>query len=291
MDHEYKTAKSLVTQAKLGDKDAIEKLFTMYSGSIYSLALKITAYKSLAKIITLLTFIEARDKINSMRADSSFHEWLRAIAVYIAMESIRSHKYDDQIDAKKISEYDYEYELDQSIMILPDNERIIFILSRIEGYSIEEIADLLSVKNEYVEQLYNAALEKLIKRNASLESRIVMEQSLTRVVSSIQPSKEFVEQIIFIINNETIKDYYTLVEKYQANIDAVEIEVKETYAANSKKKYLNSVQKQYKESSPKEKFDLIISVAKTVLKYIQNIIYLTIIVILILATIYIVFYW
>jgi DNA-directed RNA polymerase specialized sigma24 family protein len=72
LSSDNKFVRSLIENAKQGNNAAIEQLFQMNLGKIYAVALRLTANKSLAEIITQETFIEAWKKINLVRSDASF---------------------------------------------------------------------------------------------------------------------------------------------------------------------------------------------------------------------------
>ncbi|RPI59559.1 MAG: RNA polymerase sigma factor, partial [Ignavibacteriales bacterium] len=150
MSSDNKFVRSLIENAKQGNNAAIEQLFQMNLGKIYAFALRLTASKSLAETITKETFIEAWKKINLVRSDASFLKWLSAITVYQTIDSLRSKKQKTKTDHNELRELESKDELDKYILDLPDQERMIFVLNRIEGYTIEEISDMMGIKKDQV---------------------------------------------------------------------------------------------------------------------------------------------
>ncbi|HEX7358438.1 MAG TPA: sigma-70 family RNA polymerase sigma factor [Ignavibacteriaceae bacterium] len=206
MSLDNKFVRSLIENAKQGNNAAIEQLFQMNLGKIYAFALRLTANKSMAETITKQTFIEAWKKINLVRTDSSFLKWLSAITVYQTIESLRSKKQKTKIDHHELKELESKDELDKHILELPDQERMIFVLNKIEGYTIEEISDLMGIKKDQVKTHLDIAIKKLVESEPSLSNETVMLQSISKVVAELQPANEVRDGIFSYIMDEKIRE-------------------------------------------------------------------------------------
>jgi RNA polymerase sigma-70 factor (ECF subfamily) len=128
-----KFIRSLIQSAKQGNNAAIEQLFQMNLGKIYAFALRLTANKSLAESITKETFIEAWKKISLVRPDASFLKWLNAITVYKTIDNLRTLKQDPKKIKSDVKDIQSKDELDDYILNLPDQERVVFVLNKLEG--------------------------------------------------------------------------------------------------------------------------------------------------------------
>jgi len=210
-----KFVRSLIENAKQGNNAAIEQLFQMNLGKIYAFALRLTANKSLAESITRETFIEAWKKINLVRSDASFLKWLSAITVYKTIDSLRSKKQKTKTDHSELKELESKGELDKYIFDLPDQERMLFVLNRIEGYSPEEISDLMGLKKDQVNLHLNIAVTKLQESDPSLKSPEVFNEKLLKVIPELQPSAEVRNGIFSYIMDEKIREQKEL-EKISA---------------------------------------------------------------------------
>lgn len=206
MSSDNKFIRSLIENAKHGNNAAIEQLFQMNLGKIYAFALRLTANKSLAETITKETFIEAWKKMNLVRSDASFLKWLSAITVYQTIESLRSKKHKTKIDHNELRELESKDELDKYILALPDQERMIFVLNKIEGYTIDEISDMLGVKKDHVNTHLNIALSKLIESEPSLSNESVMNEKISKVIPELQPSSEVRSGIFTYIMDVKIRE-------------------------------------------------------------------------------------
>jgi RNA polymerase sigma-70 factor, ECF subfamily len=201
-----KFVRSLIENAKQGNNAAIEQLFQMNLGKIYAFALRLTANKSMAELITKETFIEAWKKINLVRGDSSFLKWLSAITVYQTIDSLRSKKQKTKPDHNELRELESKDELDKYILDLPDQERMIFVLNRIEGYTIEEISDMMGIKKDQVTVHLNIAITKLVNRDTSLSNESIMKEKIAKVIPELQPSSEVRSGIFTYIMDVKIRE-------------------------------------------------------------------------------------
>ena len=206
MSSDNKFVRSLIENAKQGNNAAIEQLFQMNLGKIYAFALRLTANKSLAESITKETFIEAWKKINLVRSDSAFLKWLSAITVYQTIDSLRSKNLKQKKDHSELSELGFKDDLDKYILALPDQERMIFVLNKIEGYTIEEISDMMGVKKDQVKVHLDIAISKLIENEPSLSVESAMNEKISKLFPELQPSTEVRSSIFAYIMDVKLRE-------------------------------------------------------------------------------------
>ncbi|MCU0343671.1 MAG: RNA polymerase sigma factor [Ignavibacterium sp.] len=206
MSSDNKFVRSLIENAKHGNNAAIEQLFQLNLGKIYAFALRLTANKSLAETITKETFIEAWKKMNLVRSDASFLKWLIAITVYQTIDSLRSNKKKAKVDHNQLKELESKGELDKHIFELPDQERMIFVLNKIEGYTTEEISDMMGIKKDQVSAHLNGAVSRLISSDPSLADESVMKEKISKVIPELQPSTDVQNGIFSYIMDVKIRE-------------------------------------------------------------------------------------
>ena len=206
MSSDNKFVRSLIENAKHGNNAAIEQLFQLNLGKIYAFALRLTANKSLAETITKETFIEAWKKMNLVRSDASFLKWLSAITVYQTIDSLRSNKKKAKVDHNQLKELESKGELDKHIFELPDQERMIFVLNKIEGYTTEEISDMMGIKKDQVSVHLNGAVSRLISSDPSLADESVMKEKISKVIPELQPSTDVQNGIFSYIMDVKIRE-------------------------------------------------------------------------------------
>ena len=237
MSSDNKFVRSLIENAKLGNNAAIEQLFQMNLGKIYAFALRLTANKSLAETITKETFIEAWKKMNLVRSDASFLKWLSAITVYQTIDSLRSQKNKSKVNHSELRELESKNELDKHIFDLPDQERIIFVLNKIEGYTIEEISDMMGIKKDQVTVHLGMAISKLEKSESSLSDESVMKEKISKVIPELQPSAEVRNGIFSYIMDVKIREQKEQEKIAEALADKEKQEKSEEEIPEEKEKY------------------------------------------------------
>jgi RNA polymerase sigma-70 factor (ECF subfamily) len=201
-----KFVRSLIESAKLGNNAAIEQLFQMNLAKIYAFALRLTANKSLAETITKDTFIEAWKKINLVRSDASLLKWLNSITVYKTIEAFRSKKSKNKTDHQDLKELESKCELDKYLITLPDQERMTFVLNKVEGYTLEEISDMMGTKKDQVQAQLNIAIDKLTENIPSIKDENILIEKLAQLQPEIQPSAEVRDGIFSYIMDEKIRE-------------------------------------------------------------------------------------
>jgi RNA polymerase sigma-70 factor (ECF subfamily) len=140
----------LVERLKKGDEEAIREIMRAYKNRIFNFILRIVKDREKALDLTQEVFIKAYFKINTFKKDSKLSTWLFTIASNLSRSELRKRKIIDFINmlSPKLLVEEHpgnssgiEYFLQK---IKPDY-RIPFILKEIEGFSSEEIANILKI--------------------------------------------------------------------------------------------------------------------------------------------------
>ena len=147
MQHDF--LKLLIKSAKQGKKNAYRELCNLNVKKIYNIAVRFVLNEKIAEVVTQNIFIEAWENLKFLREEQSFEAWLKGIAIYKLLDELRTGNIKKGlIDAGVISENDLELtskEKDENIILsLPEKERVAFILTDIEKYTYEEIADFIN---------------------------------------------------------------------------------------------------------------------------------------------------
>ena len=153
---------------KAGDRAEFARFVETYSRQVYRLGLKILNDPQDAEDVLQETFLKAFKAIGSFEGRSSLSTWLYRIAVNEALMLARKRKPEmisvdedqetDEGDLEPVQIVDWcclpEKELmnaesrrflDAAIQRLSENLRVVFILRDIEGLSIKETAEALSL--------------------------------------------------------------------------------------------------------------------------------------------------
>jgi RNA polymerase sigma-70 factor (ECF subfamily) len=124
---------------------------------MYNTSIRIVGDATEAEDIMQDAFFKAFDKINTYRNEVSFGAWLKRIVVNTALDFVKKRKLPQvSIDeayglSDEANEEDYNYspesveQLMNAIKELPEGYRLVVTLFYIEGYSHDEIADMLGI--------------------------------------------------------------------------------------------------------------------------------------------------
>lgn len=225
-----KFVRSLLQSAQRGNYTALEQLFNMNIGKVYAIVLRMTANKSFASKITIDTFIEAWKKLKIIREDSPFTGWLIAIAVYKTLDVFRNNK-EEFANKPELSEIESKDSFENDIFRLPHLERLIFVLNKVEKYSVDEIADMILMKKDDVEFHLNLAVEKLRERYPLYKFDNSFQERISKLPIEIQPDKSVSDEIFKYIYEERLK----IAEKEKSETPVKE-EVEEKPVKEKKKK-------------------------------------------------------
>lgn len=148
------TERELIQQASDGDGRAIRTLYDRYSPRVFAVVRRIAADEESAQDYAQEAWIRAIRALPSFRGDARFSTWLHRIAVNSALQAIRKAETrtkregptpDDVPVAPRRSDALLQRRLERALDDLPEGMRQVLILHDVEGYTHEEIGDVLGV--------------------------------------------------------------------------------------------------------------------------------------------------
>ena len=153
-----------------GDRHAQEIFYKNYSSKIFTRAIRFSTDYREAEEILQQTFITIFNDIDKFKGETSFDEWIRIITLNTIIEYYKNnaHEHEEKINDEEIDESDSDRDfLLKILQKLSLGYRIVFNLYVIDGYSIKEISEFLSVSESVVKsQLARARVifKKLIEK-------------------------------------------------------------------------------------------------------------------------------
>lgn len=146
----------LVERVRRGDQRAFRTLYDGNVDRVYRLAYRMAGEDDLARDFTQETFLRAYQRIDQFRGDAAFSTWLHTIAVSVALNGLRAvarHRTRERsLDAAAHVgggsirlEPDAKDRLRQAVDALPEIYRTVFLMHDLEGFSHEEIAEVVGV--------------------------------------------------------------------------------------------------------------------------------------------------
>ncbi len=174
----------LVELARSGDSEAFRELVLLHSKRVFSTACRITGSVENADDVVQETFLRAYRKLHLFDGRSQFTTWLHRITVNCSMDLIRKearrgiHETPDhqvgesrwvanepQPDRLAVSG-EVGREVQKVLRELSPTERTVFVLRHFEGYTSQEIGQMLGMRSGAIR---NAVFRAVKKMRSSLE--------------------------------------------------------------------------------------------------------------------------
>ncbi|HEY0036161.1 MAG TPA: RNA polymerase sigma factor [Longimicrobium sp.] len=146
----------LIEQAKEGDAGAVRALYQRHASRVYSVVRRLAGDDSLAEDWAQDAWLRAIRALPTFRGESAFTTWLHRIAVNSALHGRRSRErrtgreapMDDEVMASVRPQGDnalLRMRLEKAMERLPEGMRRVLVLHDVEGYTHEEIGEMLGI--------------------------------------------------------------------------------------------------------------------------------------------------
>lgn len=192
-------SKTLLEQAqwieklRAGDASAYKWLVSVHHGQVYHVCMGFMANTNDAEDLTQEVFVEVYRSIHHFRGDSKISTWLHRIAVSKSLELIRSRgrkkraaellslvglgkmgiePHADRFDHPGVALEHKEKAatLHRALQALPEQQRVAFVLHKIEDHSYQETAEIMGISESAVDSLVFRARSNLKKKLAHLQN-------------------------------------------------------------------------------------------------------------------------
>lgn len=146
--------RQLLRLAADGDARAIRALYDRYAPRVYAVVRRIAADDDLAQDYAQEAWIRAIRALPTFRGDARFSTWLHRIAVNAALQALRKAEARTKREGPAPEEVPIapshgdsllQKRLERALDELPEGMRQVLILHDVEGYTHEEIGDVLGV--------------------------------------------------------------------------------------------------------------------------------------------------
>ncbi len=173
----FSTESGLIQGCLKGDRNAQRQLYDTYSGKFLAICIRYLKDREHAEDVMIEGFMKIFEKLPQYQGLGSFEGWMKRIIVTQALMTLRSHRHlMMEVNMEMETEYqDHSYELNHlevadlrdMVENLPVGYRTVFNLFAIEGYSHQEIADLLGITESTSKSQLNRARNTLKEKIAS----------------------------------------------------------------------------------------------------------------------------
>jgi len=143
----------LIDDCKKKDIKAQEQLYRLYASKLFSVSLKYSRNYTEAQDNLQDGFLLIFEKIHLFSFKGSLEGWMKRVMINHILQLYRKETFLSLVDEQIVEEVEIEIEEDvvsidflmKIIQELPDRYRLVFNLFAIDGYSHQEIAELLKI--------------------------------------------------------------------------------------------------------------------------------------------------
>jgi RNA polymerase sigma-70 factor (ECF subfamily) len=131
------------------------RLYTLFSKKMYGVCLRYAGSYDEAQDILQEGFIKVFEKLDTFRGQGSLEGWIKRIMIHTAIEKYRERIYHLSVEDLGKNGHAFEEnggpeklrlaELLNLIQLLPDQYRLVFNLSVLEGMNHKEIGEMLGI--------------------------------------------------------------------------------------------------------------------------------------------------
>ena len=160
----------LIEGCRNQNRQSQQKIYELYADAMYSTSVRILGNSMDAQDIIQESFIDAFNKIDSFKENSTFGAWLKRIVINKSLNELKKKKLvfeevDTQSNVFETDNYtepEYSIEMVQkAVAELSDGYRTIFNLFAFEGYSHKEIANELGITESTSKSQFNRAKKRI----------------------------------------------------------------------------------------------------------------------------------
>jgi len=144
----------LIDNCKINDTKAQGELYTLFSSKLFSVCLKYSRNYAEAEDNLQDAFVTIFKKIGQYKNKGSFEGWLKRITINTALQCYRTQGVFDIVNENLIEDETVTIEDENNISLdyllqiiqeLPDRYRLVFNLYVLDGYSHQDIAEMLKI--------------------------------------------------------------------------------------------------------------------------------------------------
>src|SRR5579872_3733288 len=191
VDYQNTQEGALVRRAQSGDETAFQELVEKYQSKVFSIIHGIVRHRNDVEDIAQQVFAKVFFSIRNFDFRSSLITWIYKITVnecfdYLRKKKVRKLVYESDLSEDEVrrventepsvdrapsaestlARRDYVLKLMTKVS---EEERSLLMLKEVEGYSVEELADMMSMNENTIKVKLFRARQKLVKASQRLE--------------------------------------------------------------------------------------------------------------------------
>lgn len=148
------TDRSILERTRVGEPDALAELYSKYAAAVHRVAFRLTRSVEDADDVLQDVFAGLPEALRSFEGRGSLEGWLRMIAARRSLMLMRKKRIRRETDLTALSGVGEaggsepvvdRVDLERALTHLPPSLRAVFVLHEVEGYSHEEIGEMLEI--------------------------------------------------------------------------------------------------------------------------------------------------
>jgi RNA polymerase sigma-70 factor, ECF subfamily len=147
------TETELVRRAQAGEESAVRTLYQRYAPRVYAVVRRVAGDDAAADDWAQEAWIRVFRALPGFRGDAAFSTWLHRVAVNSALQGLRSRTRHDARErplplvepARQAEPVALRLTLEQAMARLPEGMRQVLVLHDVEGFTHEEIGEMLGI--------------------------------------------------------------------------------------------------------------------------------------------------
>ncbi|MBA3665509.1 MAG: sigma-70 family RNA polymerase sigma factor [Bacteroidetes bacterium] len=172
------TEQDFLIQLKTGDKAAFARLVALNRSRVLNICYRFLLNKEDAEDIAQEVFITVYHSLKNFRGDSQLSTWIYRIATTKSLDELKKQKRKKRISSlgktlgieevsnwivgndrpdKTLEDQEGYALLMKALDQLPENQRVALTLSKVEGYTVSEVAAIMQTTESAVESLLSRA--------------------------------------------------------------------------------------------------------------------------------------
>ena len=162
--------RELVEKCCRGDRGAFTELVDRYQKTVFNTALRIVGEPEEAEDVAQSAFLKAYEKLETFKPEFRFFSWIYRITVNESLNVLRYRKHFQKLEEgaavtdPPVVEVDETDRIQDALMELKLDHRVVVVLKHIQGLSYEEIGQVLEISPSRVKsRLFTA--RNILKAN------------------------------------------------------------------------------------------------------------------------------
>jgi RNA polymerase sigma-70 factor (ECF subfamily) len=161
----------LVDACLRGDRSAFDELVDRYEGPLYNAAFRITGSVDDAMDATQAAFVKAFEKLHSYDPKYKFFSWIYRIVVNQSLNLVGRRREEPGLEIdlpakgrnpeSVLDDRERMDELEKALLELAPEHRTMILLKHLEGFSYQEIGELLGIPEKTVKSRLFSARQRL----------------------------------------------------------------------------------------------------------------------------------